>query len=1015
MREQDYMKIMNGLREDYISEAVNWDGTAQKNRRSIRRMSLGVGAIAAAMAVVVGGIGYGIYRDRLTANPQPENSEITIEKLNILGGHGELHGYLTTNGESIFRDNTYFYGGDAKWAIDGSTPLLHTEDANLPELLTDGEQIYTQHDGNVYITDSYGEETLAFSLGQMNNAKRIQKLANGDYFALGFTAVAASELPADGVPLPHTEGGFSALAGVFYHTATGKSDVIMEAYDTTGQNGSFSQNLQNIWMHQFGDSKDGLYYWNTNQDNTDERYHSVEYLYSNEDESNEDIGFKGLDFQPEEITGFAVHNDTLWFERLTKPENENGESRTFTELYTMHRGDAEPVKNYRGDYDFAANVPENDYPCYSYFGERYLYGVMQKQTDAGLVFKVTRHAYDAFDGDQTVFEMPVSELFGDQIPNRLERPEYMVFCDTEDYLFFPLPQEGANGELFIQVNLKNGTWFSLGENTVPQVQGEADITDQTDAVSPELLFRDASLESGYCSPEQFPQYYIPAENVETDVDKIKCYRMLPFAKASESALDTAALGEHLPEGGAWSKRDPDAPRMTFGDAFRLITGGSVVNGTEIMEQLCKLSAGYDAEAHLDRPEISDREFWLDDSGKDFFYVMLYSHPESPQDYYFAEFYYFTYDEAKKQYRYVFLPARSAEQVSGKQPDGTNFLGGTGTVHPYSGSADGVLFAEDDAYYYDLQSGMRAPKNGENPAPVFEPLPERILDRYYLGTASCRLMSDGQFFYMQEGSLQRINNDGTQQHLMQPDELTGKAEIIDSEQIRFDCLHLMDDDKLFVLGISSVRDADAMPYVPYLVDLKTNVVTVLENPDLSGEALYNYWEDSRYAGDCIYSPADGGRTLDLHKTDGSSASLDLAKDAGAELGDNTHWYIDADKRLWFERNGESYFVELDAFNDQYLVPQKSPDADAAEVAGLLNGSKKVVSMHRENNQTSVYVRNPDGSDAQMMAGTGDVNALAFYNDNGVYHFAVRTADDFAEEVAFITRDGISVSADGVKYP
>ena len=103
MREQDYMKIMNGLREDYITEAVNWDGTAQKNRRSIRRMSLGVGAIAAAMAVVVGGIGYGIYRDRLTANPQQENSDITIEKLNILGGHGELHGYLTTSGDCFFR------------------------------------------------------------------------------------------------------------------------------------------------------------------------------------------------------------------------------------------------------------------------------------------------------------------------------------------------------------------------------------------------------------------------------------------------------------------------------------------------------------------------------------------------------------------------------------------------------------------------------------------------------------------------------------------------------------------------------------------------------------------------------------------------------------------------------------------------------------------------------------------------------------------------------------------------
>lgn len=58
MKEQDYMKIMNDLREDYISEAVSWDGSAQKNRRAIRRMSYGIGAIAAAMAVVIGGIGY---------------------------------------------------------------------------------------------------------------------------------------------------------------------------------------------------------------------------------------------------------------------------------------------------------------------------------------------------------------------------------------------------------------------------------------------------------------------------------------------------------------------------------------------------------------------------------------------------------------------------------------------------------------------------------------------------------------------------------------------------------------------------------------------------------------------------------------------------------------------------------------------------------------------------------------------------------------------------------------------
>ena len=46
MREEDYIKIMDCIRDDHIENAMLWDASAQQNRRSIRRLSLGIGAIA---------------------------------------------------------------------------------------------------------------------------------------------------------------------------------------------------------------------------------------------------------------------------------------------------------------------------------------------------------------------------------------------------------------------------------------------------------------------------------------------------------------------------------------------------------------------------------------------------------------------------------------------------------------------------------------------------------------------------------------------------------------------------------------------------------------------------------------------------------------------------------------------------------------------------------------------------------------------------------------------------------
>ena len=74
MKEQDYIRIMDRIRNDHIENAMLWDVSAQQqSRRSIRRLSLGVGAIAACIAVVIGCIGYSVHREHL-ANPSGETS-----------------------------------------------------------------------------------------------------------------------------------------------------------------------------------------------------------------------------------------------------------------------------------------------------------------------------------------------------------------------------------------------------------------------------------------------------------------------------------------------------------------------------------------------------------------------------------------------------------------------------------------------------------------------------------------------------------------------------------------------------------------------------------------------------------------------------------------------------------------------------------------------------------------------------------------------------------------------------
>jgi len=854
-------------------------------------------------------------------------------------------------------------------------------DGGQRTLLTDGEQLYTQHDGNVYVTDSYGAETLAFSMDELSLVRRIQKLSNGDYFALGYKG---------------TEG--AGAAAVLYHTATGESEELMEKEDTFGSNPN-PENAISSFKYRFDESKDGWYYFDPDKKR-------VEYMCLTDPESQEDKSFKGVNCEDFQFTGFAVEDDTLYYEYCMISSFNGGPTRTVTEYHTMKRGGANEF-GLRGDYAVSTQDAENEYPCFSFFGEQYVYGVMQKQTEAGLHFKVMRNRFAMDDGEQVVLDVPVSELFGEEPPERLYSPS-SIFLDTGDYLIFDANIMG-NGYGLVQVNLENGAWFGLEYRGLPsEFTGDPEQQDSDSGLYGE------DLASGYCSPQDFPQYYIPPENVDTD--SIECYRMLPFAKASASALDLEALGAHLPSGGAWSKRDPDAPRLTYDKAFNCIINGSVLNAWVIMEDLCKLSGGYDAEAYLNDSMLSDREFWLDDSGKEFFYVILYGTDGVPEEIYHAEFYFFEYDENEKQYRYTMLPDRSQQRMSGRQTNGINFLGGTGIVHPLSRS-----LAEDDEWYYDLEYARRAKKDADASELKYEPLPDEIQQR--VGPkGALAVMTDGISYYEAEGSsLYRLDNDGTRHSVMlHCDEMSG----IDPDSIAYYQLYMMEDDKLFVLIGGETEGSREARLIPLLADVKADVVTPLTSQDDTAEEQLQSWINGSYTPQRIYTASHNGSMLNMYRAEDyaeSCVSLNLTMHADVHLtGDK--WFVGEDGKLWFIWQNGWYSMELDDRKDDYLEPKLVSDKipNFYDVCEPIGGTMKMLtylSPYESVEQTGVQLCNYDGTDAEELLKDSPCTIRGVFCDNGVYHIAadVGSSDDPQHplKTVFITKDGSSVSSVGVE--
>ena len=167
MKEQDYMNIMGAIRGEYLEEAVSWDGSERRRIRQIRRMTVSFGAVAAALAVVVGMIAYKANRDKIdTANSDTESSIVDDPETtqNLYGGHGELRQISGANG-TICYDDDYVYEGDARWSVrSGGKVVRLTEDQIPDNLFMDGENLFTVHDGQIFETDSFGKETVLIDI-----------------------------------------------------------------------------------------------------------------------------------------------------------------------------------------------------------------------------------------------------------------------------------------------------------------------------------------------------------------------------------------------------------------------------------------------------------------------------------------------------------------------------------------------------------------------------------------------------------------------------------------------------------------------------------------------------------------------------------------------------------------------------------------------------------------------------------------------------------------------------------
>ena len=472
MKEQDYIRIMDRIRNDHIENAMLWDVSAQQqNRRSIRRLSLGVGAIAACIAVVIGCIGYSVHREHL-ANPSGETSGAeNADQLNLFGGHGEIKCTLGNGSRILYSDDEYYYfptnigagqdtatvGGPSpdsfsylRWAKEGGSVCEECTYEGI--LLSDGERLYTYHDGQLFITDSRGNET--FFSGVPWKPCRIQKLGDDWYLLSAFL----EDSWIDGHPQPYLfldkpgEGIYQQYGNYGDVRSDCKGDTVYFRSENQIYSAPRKSPNQKTLLADAGDTPDAIADWTVDADNL---------YYIAVSDGSVWYRMKPLDPDTQEQSWECMYPDLSGTDKQSLRDADDSELPTRLWNY-YYFNDGQNQRLFTVTYTYRADVPE--FRVYSTGSPIFPPGI-----SSAMWYR---------------YSVTAAELWGDHLPDPDVRLD-MTFFETDEHFIFTLPQEGMHGEQIVQLQKSTQDCRYLGVNYVPQEteSQETEPADITNAAS----------------------------------------------------------------------------------------------------------------------------------------------------------------------------------------------------------------------------------------------------------------------------------------------------------------------------------------------------------------------------------------------------------------------------------------------------------------------------------------------------------------------------------------------------
>ena len=569
MKEQDYINIMNRIRKDHIENAMLWDGSAQKDSRSIRRLSLGIGAIAACIAVVIGCIGYNVHREQL-ANPSGETSGAENKgQLNLFGGHGEIKCTLGNGSSILYSDDEYYYfptaigAGQDNASVGGPSPdsfsylRWEKEGSSVCEprtydgiLLSDGEQLYTYHDGQLFITDSRGNET--FFSGVPWKPCRIQKLGDDWYLLSAFL----EDSWIDGNPQPYLfldkpgEGIYQQYGNYGDVRSDGKGDTVYFRSENQIYSAPRKSPNQKTLLADAGDAPDAIADWTVDENN-------LYYIAVSDD--GVQYRRKPLDPDTQEQSVECIYRDLSDTDKQSLRDADDSELPTRLWNY-YYFNDRQNQRLFTVTYTYRDNEPE--FQVYSTGSPIFPPGV-----SSAMWYR---------------YSVTAAELWGDHLPDPDVRPD-MTFFETDKYFIFTLPQEGMHGEQIVQLQKNTQDFRYLGVNyekqeTKPQVtESQETKSQETEPADITNAASDLNALGGKGKLRSYEPYslnYLGSSEIAEDDEYIYYYTY--GVRARKTGGDTVFEPLNLPQIPQYNP-DPEAGRNLYvSDGLVLVTDNNAL-------------------------------------------------------------------------------------------------------------------------------------------------------------------------------------------------------------------------------------------------------------------------------------------------------------------------------------------------------------------------------------------------------------------------------------------------------